>query len=160
MSNRKRYRPRGASPDAWIIAMQGSCLLSQADQELRSKPVFDAVEMISKGNGTRDCWSVIFDALNMTEEFSRMPKVMQGATDYIESMQGVVVGIIDRQREAKARALYPSELKDLREFADLWEELLSTVTHREFFVAETNVNNRLRSIVASKTPGVRVVEAA
>ena len=74
-------------------------------------------------------------------------------------MQGVVVGILDRAKTG-ARALYPSELDDLRGLSDLWAEVLSTVTHREYFECEDATHKRLSAILRSKTPGVRVGEVA
>lgn len=160
MSSKKRYRPRAIKPLSWAIAMQGACLLSEEDQSIRVEPIRHAVELIAQGKGGKDEWQGIFDAFNMTEEFSRMPKVMQGATDYIHSMQSVIIGILDRQKASQTKALYPTELSDLRAFVDLWAELLTTVTHHEYFKAEENTHRRLRAILSSKTPGVRIVEAA
>ena len=46
MSARKRYRPKGVSADSWKIAIQGSCLLSKADQTVRADLLSDSVEKI------------------------------------------------------------------------------------------------------------------
>ena len=160
MSSRKRYRPKGVNVQSWVVAMQGACLLSEEDQRIRVEPIRHSVELIAQGKGGKEEWQGVFDALNMIEEFSRMPKVMRNARDYIESTQGVIVGILDRQKASQTKALYPSELADLRSMVDLWAELLTTVTHHEYFKAEENTHRRLKAILASKTPGVRIVEAA
>ena len=89
MSARKRYRPKGVSADSWKIAIQGSCLLSKADQDVRVNLLSDA-----------------------------------------------------------------SELADLRGLVETWR----TVTHAEYFQAEERTHQRLKAILSSKTPGVRVVE--
>ncbi len=158
MSVRKKYRPRGVSVETWRIAMQGAMKLLPRDQEARVAPIRDAVDKISKGQAGKEDWQGVFDALNMLEQFSRMPKVMRGAADYVHSMQTVIVGVLDRQRASGSKALYPGELEDLRGFVDQWAEVLSVVTHREYFEAEEKTHQRLVSILRSKTPGVRVVE--
>lgn len=158
MSARKRYKPRGVSLASLQIAIQGSCLLSKADQDSRVTLLADAVEKIGKGQGTKEIWQSVFDCMNMLEAFSRMPKVMRNANDYIESMQAVIVGLLDRQKKTGTKALYPSELADLRGLVDTWRDVLSTVTHAEYFQAEERTHQRLKAILSSKTRGVRVVE--
>lgn len=157
MRKRSNHQVRHTNPDSWRVAMQGSMLLSKPDQEARTEPVIQAVALISQGKATKPHWQAIFDALNMLEQFSRMPKVMRGAQDWIESMQAVIVGILDRSKSG-TKALHPSELADLRGMADLWVDVLSTVTHREYFECEEKTHQRLAAILKSKTPGVRVVE--
>ena len=157
MRKRSNYQHRTPNPESWRIAMQGSMLLTKANQIARTAPVSDAVTLVSQGKATKNEWQAIFDAINMLDQFSRMPAVMRGASDWINSMQGVVVGILDRAKTG-ARALYPSELDDLRGLSDLWAEVLSTVTHREYFECEEKMHQRLAAILKSKTPGVRVVE--
>lgn len=158
MSARKRYKPRGVSPVSWQIAIQGSCLLSKADQDSRVTLLSEAVEKIAKGEGTKQVWQAVFDCMNMLEAFSRMPKVMRNANDYIESMQAVIVGLLDRQKQTGTKALYPSEMADLRGLVEVWADVLSTVTHAEYFQAEERTHQRLKAILSSKTRGVRVVE--
>ena len=82
--------------------------------------------------------------------------------DYINAIQGVVVKILDRQKATGTKALYPGELEDLRGMVDLWVELLSTVTHREYFTAEERAQKKLQTVLRAKGPveGVRIVEAA
>lgn len=158
MKPRKKYRPRNVNPASIWVAMQGACLLSADDQKMRTDPVFEAVEKIAKGEAGKAEWNRIFDAFNMMESFARKPKIMRGATDYIQSMQSTILAILDRQKATKSKALYSAELVELREFAKLWSDILSTVTHREYFEAETETAERLRAILRSKTRGVTVVE--
>lgn len=158
MSKRKAYKPKALSTEAWRIAMQGSMLLAKDDQEARIKPVAEAIEAISQGKAGKPEWQAVFDCLNMLEQFSRMPKVMRNATDWINSMQSVVISLLSRQKQKGTKALYPHELEDLRGLLSLWEEVLSTVTHREYFKAEEITHHRLTSILRSGTRGVSVVE--
>jgi hypothetical protein len=155
---RKKYRPKPVKTCTLQLAMQGWAYLSKEDQAARAAPVREAVSLISKGAGTKAHWSAIFDALNMLEQFNQMPQVMTGARDYIESMQTVIVNILDRAKEGK-RALYPTELEDLRGFADLWADVLSTVTHRDYYVCETKTRKRLIQVLR-EGKGVRFLEAA
>lgn len=158
MSKRKAYRPKPVKTCTLQLAAQGWAYLSKEDQEAKAAPVREAVAFIAQGKASKEHWSAIFDALNMVEQFNQMPKVMKGAGDYIESMQSVIVAILDRSKEGK-RALYPSELEDLRGFADLWADVLSTVTHRDYYVCETKTHKRLVQVIRTGE-GVRVLEAA
>lgn len=156
---RKKYRPRwAAKPVTLQLAIQGVAYLSQEDQSARVTPVREAVAFIAQGKASKEHWSAIFDALNMLEQFNQMPQVMKGGRDYIESMQNVIVAILDRAKEGK-RALYPSELEDLRGFADLWADVLSTVTHRDYYVCETKTHQRLVQVLR-EGKGVKILEAA
>lgn len=156
---RKKYRPRWvAKPVTLQLAIQGVAFLSQEDQAARVAPVREAVSFIAQGKAAKEHWSAIFDAMNMLEQFNQMPQVMKGGRDYIESMQNVIVGILDRAKQGK-RALYPSELEDLRGFADLWADVLSTVTHRDYYVCETKTHQRLVQVLR-EGKGVKVLEAA
>lgn len=160
MSTRKRYRPKHrASTLSPFIAMQGVRLLSPEDVEKASEPVTTAITSIAQGGGSQEHWQSVFDALNMLEQFGRMPKVMRNADDYIGTMQEVIVGILDRKRDTGSAALHAHELADLRGFSELWKEVLSTVTCAEYFRCQEKTHKRLVSILRSKTPGVRVVEA-
>lgn len=160
MSARKAYRPKHrASTNTLFVAMQGVMLLTPQDVAKASEPVTTAITSIAQGAGSQTHWQAVFDALNMLEQFGRMPKVMRNAQDYIHSMQQVIVGILDRQRETGSKALHAHELADLRGFEDQWREVLSTVTCAEYFQCQEKTHKRLVSIIRSKTPGVRVVEA-
>lgn len=158
MRKRKAYRPKPVKTCTLQLAAQGWAKLSQEDQDAKAAPIREAVAFIAQGKATKEHWSAIFDALNMIEQFNQMPKVMRGGRDYIESMQGVIVAILDRSKEGK-RALYSSELEDLRGFADLWADVLSTVTHRDYYVCETKTHKRLVQVIRTGE-GVRVLEAA
>ena len=158
MSKRKAYRPKPVKTCTLQLAAQGWSKLSKDDQAAQAKPVHDAVAAITQGKGDKEHWSALFDALNMTEQFNQMPQVMKGAKDYVESMQSVIVAILDRRLEGK-RALYASELQDLRGFADLWADVLSTVTRRDFFVCQEKTHKRLVKVIRSGE-GVRVLEVA
>ena len=157
MSRRKAYRPKPVKTCTLQLAMQGWAYLSKEDQESKTAPVLEAVAFIAQGNASKEHWSAIFDALNMIEQFNQMPQVMTGARDYIESMQTVIVGILDRAK-AGQRALYPSELDDLRGFVDLWADVLTTVTHRDYFVCEEKTHKRLVQVIR-EGKGVKILEA-
>lgn len=161
MSKRKRYRPRPVNPNVLAIAGIGQSKLTPEDQEARIAPAKLALEQITKGQASQADWQAIFDVINMLDRFVKMPTVMRNGKDYLNTMQGVVVGILDRQKATGTKALYPGELEDLRGLVDLWAELLATVTHREYSLAEDRAHARLVSVLRAKkpVPGVRVCEA-
>ena len=158
---RKKYRPRLARTDVFALAIQGAALLAKSDQATMAEPVKLAVDRIAQGIATRDDWQDLFDVLNRLERFATMPTVMRNGASYINTIQGVVVKILDRQKATGTKALYPGELEDLRALVDLWVELLSTVTHREYSLAEDRAHARLVSVLRARKPdpGVIVCEA-
>jgi hypothetical protein len=155
---RKKYRPKPIKTCTLQLAVQGVSYLSKEDQAARVAPIREAVSCISRGAGTKEHWSAIFDALNMLEQFDQMPQVMTGARDYIESMQTVIVNILDRAKEGK-RALYPAELEDMRGFVDLWADVLATVTHSDYYVCAEKTHKRLVQVLR-EGKGVKILEAA
>lgn len=161
MSKRKRYRPKPVNPNVMAIAGIGQSKLTAEDQEARIAPPRLALEQITNGQASQADWQAIFDVINMLDRFVKMPTVMRNGKDYLNTMQGVVVGILDRQKATGTKALYPGELEDLRGLVDLWAELLDTVTHREYSLAEDRAHARLVSVLRAKKPipGVRVCEA-
>lgn len=161
MSKRKRYRQKPVNLNVLALAGIGQSKLTTEDQEARIAPPRIALEQITKGQASQDDWQAIFDVINMLDRFVKMPTVMRHGLDYLNTMQGVVVGILDRQKATGTKAIYPGELEDLRGLVDLWAELLATVTHREYSLAEDRAHARLVSVLRSKkpVPGVRVCEA-
>ena len=158
---RKRYRQKPVNPNVLALASIGQSKLTPEDQEDRIAPARLGLEQITKGQASQADWQAIFDVINMLDRFVKMPTVMRHGKDYLNTMQGVVVRILDRQKETGTKALYPGELEDLRGLVDLWAELLSTVTHREYSIAEERAHARLVSVLRAKKPiqGVRVCEA-
>lgn len=161
MSKRKRYRPKPVNPNVLALASIGQSKLTAEDQDSRTGPPRLALEQITKGQASQTDWQAIFDVINMLDRFVKMPTVMRHGKDYLNTMQGVVVTILDRQKSTGTKAIYPGELEDLRGLVDLWSELLATVTHREYSMAEDRAHARLVSVLRSKKaqPGVRICEA-
>lgn len=159
MSGRKKFTPKwGRSPNNLFVAIQGSRLLSKDDQAAEALRLQLAFEEIAKGQGGKEQWQQMFDAMNMIEEWSRVPKIMRGAHDFVMSTQAAIVGILDRQKESGSKALYAHELQALCDLVGVWTDCLSVVTHADYFKAQERVAKRLQAILRSKTPGVRVVE--
>lgn len=156
---RKKYRPKGVNPAFLQLAIQGAAKLSAHDQENRLAAPRLAVEQIAKGTASKADWQAVFDVINMLDRFVKMPTVMRNGKDYLNTIQGVVCMILDRQKKTGTKALYPGELEDLRGLLDLWGEILSTVTHREYFEAEDRAHKRLMTVLRSKNfQGARVVD--
>ena len=158
---RKKYRQKPVNLNVLALAGIGQSKLTPDDQEERIAPARVALEQITKGQASKADWQAIFDVINMLDRFVRMPTVMRHGRDYLNTIQGVVCTILDRQKSTGTKALYPSELEDLRGLVELWAELLSTVTHREYSMAEERAHARLVSVLRAKKPiqGVRVCEA-
>lgn len=158
---RKKYRQKPVNLNVLALAGIGQSKLTQDDQEERIAPARVALEQITKGQASKADWQAIFDVINMLDRFVRMPTVMRHGRDYLNTIQGVVCTILDRQKSTGTKALYPSELEDLRGLVELWADLLSTVTHREYSMAEERAHARLVSVLRAKKPiqGVRVCEA-
>ena len=158
---RKRYRQKPVNPNVLALASIGQSKLTPEDQEERIAPARIGLEQITKGQASQADWQSIFDVINMLDRFVKMPTVMRHGQDYLNTMQGVVVKILDRQKATGTKALYPGELEDLRGLVELWADLLSTVTHREYSLAEERAHARLVSVLRSRkpVPGVRVCEA-
>jgi hypothetical protein len=161
VSKRKAYRPRPVKPHAYLIAIQGAALLSEADRLERANRLAAAVEVACMGAAERPQWALIVDALNMAEMFARQRVgVGRDALPLIEGLQTTVETILDR-RKAGSKALHASERDDLRAFAEAYADLLGTVTHRQYFEAQEAAENRARRILAGeKIPAGRVVEVS
>lgn len=159
MSTRKKFTPKwGRSPNNLFVAIQGARFLSKDDQAAEALRIQLAVDEIAKGQGQKEQWQQVFDAMNMIEEWSRVPKIMRGATDFVRSTQEVIIGVLDRQKATGSKALHADELRALRDLVGVWTDCLSVVTHSDYFKAQERVSKRLQAILRSKTPGVRVVE--
>lgn len=154
---KKRYRPKGVNVNAHVLGMMGVQKLGAYDVEAFLRPVSDAVAVIVMGAGTKDHWRAIFSAVNMLEQFSRMPHIMRGASDYIGTMHAVIVGVLDRQKRDGTKALYAGEKADLESLVDLWRDVLSTVTIGEYDRASAECERRLQAIMRSGTRGVCTV---
>ena len=119
MSKRKRYRPKQVNPNVLALASIGQSKLTPEDQDERIAPARLGLEQITKEQASQADWQAIFDVINMLDRFVRMPTVMRHGKDYLNTMQGVVVKILDRQKATGTKTLYPGELNDLKGLIDL-----------------------------------------
>ena len=157
MKTRKKYKPQPVNPSVYLLAMQGAALLSKQDRQERTNRLAAAVEVACMGQAEKQQWALIVDSLNMAEMFARH-KVAAGM-EAIEELQTVVETILDRQRDTGAKALRRDEQESLRAFAEAYTELLSGVTHRQYFAAQEAAENRARRILAGeRIPAGRVIE--
>lgn len=158
MRKRSKYRPKGANPTAYLMAIQGASLMSKTDALLRAEKVRLAVEDAARGQADAAQWRLIFDAVNMVEQLGRH-KVVQGTVD---PLQVLIERIHDRQRETGTRALYAAEIAQLRDFAADYAGVLCSVTQSEYLQAQRGVEDRIRRILSTERipASVRVIEAA
>lgn len=158
MRKRSSYRPKGAMPNAHLIAMMGTCRLSTTDALLRAERVRLAVDDACGGRADVTAWRTIFDAVNMAEQLIRMKSA--AGRDVVESLQDTIAVIVDRQTTEGTRALHQVEMAALRGFAADYAGLLSGVTQREYMVAQRGVEDRVRRILSGERipVSVRVIE--
>ena len=155
---RKQYKPKHVNPVSWKVAMMGQCKLGQYDQDQFSAPVKLAVDNAAKACASKADWQAIFDVANMLDTFSTMPKVMQGARDYVRSIQSAIESIMVRQKASQTRTLYATEINDLRGMVELWCEVLTVVTMAEYLQCQEKTHMRIVQALRCKT-GAIVVEA-
>ena len=158
MKKHKGRPARPGNPMAWKVAVMGQSKLSKADQKDFAAPCILAIDNVRKASASKADWQAIFDVANMLDTFSTMPKVMQGATDYVRTMQVVIERILNRQKETGAKALYAGELKDLADMCDLWVDVLSCVTMAEYLQCQEKTHERIVRALR-KESGAIVVEA-
>ena len=154
---RKKYRPKPINRLAHIVAMRGVALLHRNDVLRCSLNVHTAVDFISHGRGTKELWQDLSMAINVMEELVRMKKAKDDGA--IESMQNTVVAILDRQKQTKTKALHAEELANLRDVAATYTDLLSGLTHSELFEAHERTRARMRRVLSTGAPDVRVITA-
>lgn len=165
MRKRSRYRPGPVNPQAHLMAMQGTCRFDRTDALLRAERLHLAVEDVAKAQADQAQWRVIFDAVNMTEQWVRHGVVDRAAAPHIEALQTTIEAVMDRTRATGRRALRYDELAALRDFAACYVDILCGVTMSDYFKAQEAVERRIRRVLAGERmgaghePGVRVVEA-
>ena len=160
MRKRSAYRPKGANPQAHLLAIMGSARMSTTDALKRAEALKLQVEEACGGRASLADWRGIFDAVNMAEEWMRM-KVAAGI-DVISDLQSMIEALMTRQRETGSRALYAGEKAALRDFAADYAGLLSGVTQQQYMNAQRGVEDRIRRILSGERipASIRIVEAA
>ena len=158
MRKRSKYRPTGANPSAYLIAIMGAARMSTTDALVRAQALHAQVEAACGGRATPADWRGIFDAVNMAEQWMRM-KVAAGI-DIIESLQVTIESLIARQRETGSKALHQAEKNALMGFSADYAGLLSGVTQQQYLIAQRGVEDRIRRILSGERISVstRVVE--
>jgi hypothetical protein len=154
---KKKYKPRPINPLAYKVAMQGAAKLT-VDDVLRFVLSVDvAVINARKGEIDKAGWQSIFNAINMLEAFIRM-KIAFDEDGAIEHMQQTVIGILDRMKERGTKTLYAQEIETLMNIRATYAQVLSNVTHSQYFDAEEIVQKRLSNVMNQKPPrGVYIV---
>lgn len=157
MRKRSRYKPKAVNPLAHVAAMQGAALLTRDDVLRCSMNVHAAVDAIRTGKADKDKWQDLFMAINIMEEWVNMGKA--SGKEVIEAMQADVVAILDRQQETGTKAVRSRELATLREVAATYTDLLAGVTHAELYNAHERTRARIKRVLSTDAPDVRVIRA-
>lgn len=154
---KKKYKPRPINPLAHRVALQGAAKLC-VDDVLRFVMSLDtAVNNARTGEIDKAGWQSIFNAINMLEAFVRM-KVAFDEEGAIDHLQQTVITILDRTKQRGTKTLYADEINVLMDLRAMYAEVLSTVTHSQYFDAEVIVQKRLTRVMGEKPPrGVYVL---
>ena len=154
---RKKYRPKPVNPLAHIVAMQGAALLTRNDVIRCSLNVHSAVEAVRQGIASKQQWQDLFMSINIMKELVRMGRAE--GQEAIDAMQLAVVGILDRQRETGTRAVRADELAMLRDVAATYADLMANITHSELATAHERTRARMKRVLSTGAPDVRVITA-
>ena len=158
MRKRSAYRPRGVNLRAHLMAMQGACRISLDDRTVWALKLDGAIGAVRRARATEADWSLIFDAVNLVEEFCRM-RLARDEGGVVERAQEACIAILDRQRATGTRAARAAELQALAALQEAWIFLLENVTHAQRFAADERVARRVRAALAGHAPeGARVIE--
>lgn len=158
MRKRSAYRPRPINPLAHQMAMHGAAKLTASDRLIWAVELDEAIGAVRRGAVGDAHWRVIFDAVNLVEEFVRM-RLARDEHGVVQAAQEACVAILDRQRTTGKRAARAAELQALSALAMAWIDLLKGVTHAECDAAEERVARRVRAALAGQAPeGARVIQ--
>lgn len=144
--------------NAIALAMHGASLLAKHDQTVQALNTRMAIDDVLRGTRSVENWRVVFDMTNLIEELCRNPRVARGAGEFVTSLQGAIVAIMDRHKANGSTAMHASEAAVLNDAHALFVELLSVITYRDLSQAQAGVSERIRHALASREPGVVVVE--
>lgn len=160
MRKRSSYRPRGVNPSAHLVAMMGAARMSVDDVLQRAGALRLAVDAACRGRGTKADWMLVFDAVNMAEQWMRAGLV--AGQESIEELQAHILAALDRKRLKGTTGLTSDERVALDAFAADYASILSGVSQREYFEAQRAVETRVRRVLAGESipAGVHIVEAA
>ena len=156
MRKRGKRKAHTINPMATWVAIQGASKITRTDAIRFSLNLGASIEAVCRGTGLKGDWQVIFAAVNILEELIRM-RVAQDTDGAIHSMQDSIASIMDRQRDTGTRALYADEVGLLRELAATYTDVLCEVTHKELFQAEERSAQRIKQVLSSPRPDVRIV---
>ena len=156
---RSSYRPRGVNPTAHLVAITGAALLTRDDRTVWALQMHDALDAVAKGKAQRQQWGVIFDAVNLAEELTRMG-LASDPDGVIREAQDACAEIIRRQQATGTRAVRAGELAALRCLEVAMIDILAAVTHSERLRAEERIRARTREAQAGRIPGAEVIDPA
>jgi hypothetical protein len=156
---RSTYRPRGVNLTAHLVAITGAALLTRDDRTVWALQMHDALDAVARGKAQRQQWGVIFDAVNLAEELTRMG-LASDPDGVIREAQDACAEIIRRQQATGTRAVRAGELAALRCLEAAMIDILAAVTHSERFRAEQRIRARTREAQAGRIPGAEVIDPA
>lgn len=149
---RSSYRPKRVNLQAHLLAIQGACCLSKDDALARAWAVSLAVADIAKGVHSVQSLKAICYAVNMAEAFCDAG-LCKDESHLITDTERTVAKVVERGQDAPT----PEELAMLVDFAANYGDIVSRVTHQEYFAAEQLVLSRVRRALAGEVSPTDIV---
>lgn len=150
----KAYRPRSVNPLAHLVAIQGASLIARDDRLAWISKVHDALAAVRTGSASKDHWTIIFDVVNLLEEFCRM-RICRDEHGLVRDAQCAAQSILERQAATGVRAARAAELAALGDALTGYADVMAAVTHAQLFECQERIEARhkhRRDIVFIKPP--------
>lgn len=154
---RKRYRPKGVNPLAYLVAIQGAAMLTLDDRVRWAMQIDDAITAISQGKSDVSHWTAVFDAVNLVEQLI-IDGFARDDDGIVEAAQQACVTIMDRRTTQGIRAVRAQELAALRALAGAWSDLMDGLTHQQRAAAEERLGHRIIQALHTPNSGARIVK--
>ena len=129
------------------MAIQGAAKLDTTDVLKFIAPLDAAIEAARQAKATKEHWQAVFNAINLIEELVRR-KIARDENGAIEAIQMAVISALDRLKSTGSKTLKAQEISALMDLLGVYSDLLSGITHSEFFDAELGVRRRLMRVLS------------
>lgn len=123
--------------------------LTKAEWVHQMVPVQTALDQLLQGNWDRmDCWQPMFECINRIESLTKLNHV--DASEFIDNVQKVYCTALDRQDKTGAKAFRADEIAVMRDVVQVYGDLLSECTHKQFKDACEHTNANTKRIVSQR----------
>jgi len=153
---RKRYQPKPVNPLAHKVGLCGVFFVDDAAIKSRDELLTAAVDAACIGQGTKDHWRCIFDAVNTLEAMIEL-KLADGAG--VEPAMRMMDDVLTRAKRTGSFALRYEERDLLHKLRDTYTESLLQLTNAELFQVENHVSSTIRRALQGDKNKTRVIDA-